>query len=78
MHRTLQRALTLTEPARVCLAGLGHPTSRLLIAGTSHGVTDHPTRIFVTDGYTRGGSVRRLRRMLDVLLRHREQAAVRH
>lgn len=56
---TLQRALTLTEPARVCLAGLGHPTSRLLIAGTSHGVTDHPTRIFVTDGYTRGGSVRR-------------------
>jgi len=26
----------------------------------------------------RGGSVRRLRRMLDVLLRHREQAAVRH
>lgn len=57
--RTLRRVVTITAPARECLAGLGHPTSQLLIAGTSSGVTAHPTRIFVTDEFTNGGAVRR-------------------
>lgn len=57
--RTLRRLVTITAPARECLAGLGHPTSRLLIAGTSSGVTGHPTRIFVTDEFPNGGAVRR-------------------
>ncbi len=57
--RALRQALTITTPARQCLAGLGHPTSRLLIAGTCSGVSDHPTRVFVTGDLTNGGAVRR-------------------
>lgn len=57
--RTLRTALTITAPARECLAHQGHPTDRLLIAGTSCGVTDHPTTLFVTGGFTNGRSVRR-------------------
>lgn len=64
--QTLRRAVTITAPARDCLAGLGHPTSHLLIAGTCTGVTDHPTRIFVTDAFTNGGAVRRWDQIADL------------
>lgn len=57
--RALRRVVTITAPARECLAGLGHPTSQLLIAGTSTGVTGHPSRVFVTGEFTNGGAVRR-------------------
>ncbi len=57
--RLLRQALTITGPARQCLAGLGYPTEQLLIAGSSIGVSDHPTRIFVTTAFTNGGAVRR-------------------
>jgi len=56
--RVLQQAVTITAPARECLSTLGHPTDRLLISGTSIGVTDHPTRSFVVKEFTQGGSVR--------------------
>lgn len=64
--RTLRTALTITAPARECLERLGHPTDRLLIAGTSSGVTDHPTTLFVTDGFTNGGAVRRWDQVADL------------
>ncbi|QIK50369.1 hypothetical protein G8C36_23855 (plasmid) [Gordonia terrae] len=64
--RTLRAALTITAPARECLELLGHATDRLLIAGTSSGVTDHPTTLFVTDGFTNGGAVRRWDQVADL------------
>lgn len=64
--RTLRTALTITAPARECLEHLGHGTDRLLIAGTSHGVTDHPTTLFVTSGFTNGGAVRRWDQVADL------------
>lgn len=64
--RTLRTALTITAPARECLAHLGYPTDRLLIAGTSCGVTDHPTTLFVTDRFTSGGAVRRWDKVADL------------
>lgn len=57
--RVLRSATSITAPARDCMAGLGHPTDQLLIAGTSSGVTEHPTRIFVTSAFTNGGAARR-------------------
>jgi hypothetical protein len=56
--RSLRQAVTITSPARQCLAELGRPTSRLLLSGTSTGVTDHPTRSFVVKDFTNGGAVR--------------------
>lgn len=70
--RTLRRAVAITAPARDCLAGLGHPTERLLIAGTCSGVTDHPTRIFVTSSFTNGGSVHRWDQIADLTTGHGE------
>ncbi|WP_019159034.1 hypothetical protein [Brevibacterium senegalense] len=64
--RTLRTALTITAPARECLAHQGHPTDRLLIAGTSCGVTDHPTTLFVTGGFTNGGAARRWDKVADL------------
>ncbi len=70
--QTLQRAVTITAPARECLAGLGHPSKQLLIAGSCSGVTDHPTRIFVTDAFTNGGAVRRWDQIADLTTDHGE------
>ncbi len=64
--RSLRQAVSITSPARQCLAELGHPTSRLLLSGTSSGVTDHPTRIFVVKDFTNGGAVRRWDRIANV------------
>lgn len=64
--RTLRTALTITAPARECLKHLGFATDQLLIAGTSCGVTDHPTTLFVTGGFTNGGAVRRWDQVADV------------
>ncbi len=64
--RSLRRAVTITAPARQSLATLGYPTNRLLIAGTSSGVTDHPTRIFVVKDFTNGGAVRRWDDIADI------------
>lgn len=64
--RTLRTALTITAPARECLGHLGHATDRLLITGTSSGVTDHPTALFVTEGLTNGGAVRRWDQVADL------------
>jgi hypothetical protein len=62
----LRTALTITAPARECLENLGHATDRLLIAGTSSGVTDHATTLFVTSGFTKGGAVRRWDQVADL------------
>jgi hypothetical protein len=56
---SLRQAIAITAPARRCLTELGHPTDRLFLNGTCTGVTDHPTRIFVTKNFTNGGAVRR-------------------
>lgn len=64
--RVLRTALTMTAPARECLKHLGHPTDRVLISGTSSGVTDHPTTIFVTGAFTQGTSVRYWDRAADL------------
>lgn len=73
--RTIGRAVSITAPARECLAGLGYPSTQLLIAGTSSGVSSHPTRIFVTDEFTNGGAVRRWDRVADL---RTEQGEVLH
>jgi hypothetical protein len=57
--RALRQAMAITDPARHCLAGLGHPSDQLLINGSCIGVSDHPTRIFVIKDFTNGGAVRR-------------------
>lgn len=64
--RVLRIALTITAPARECLEHLGHPTDQVLIAGTSYGVTDHPTTLFVTGAFTQGTSVRHWERVADL------------
>lgn len=63
---TLRSVLKMTAPARECLEHLGHATDQLLIAGTSSGVSDHPTQIFVTEGFTNGGAVRRWDQIADL------------
>ncbi len=55
---SLRQAIAITAPSRRCLTELGHPTERLILNGTCTGVTDHPTRIFVTKNFTNGGAVR--------------------
>lgn len=61
--RTLRRAVAITAPARDCLAGLGHLTERLLIAGTCSGVTG---------AFTNGGAVRRWDQIADLTTDHGE------
>ena len=64
--RALRQAMAITSPARQCLAGLGHPSDRLLINGSCSGVSDHPTRIFVIKDFTNGGTVRRWDQIADI------------
>lgn len=64
--RVLRLAMAITDPARECLARLGHRTDQLLISGTSSGVTGHPTRIFVTNDFTNGGVARRWDKIADI------------
>lgn len=63
---TLRSAVTITAPARECLERLGHATDQLLVAGTSHGVTNHPTKMFITGGYTHGNAVRQWDQAADL------------
>jgi len=64
--RALRQAMAITDPARQCLARLGHPSDQLLINGSCIGVSDHPTRIFVTKEFTNGGAVRRWDQIADI------------
>ena len=54
--RTLQLIVSMTQPARRCLAHLSYPTSALFVAAAPR--TAHPSRVFMTENFTNGGSMR--------------------
>ena len=64
--RMLRRIIEATEPARACMAGLGHPTRQLLIAGAWSGSTTDATQIFVTKGFTNAYTSRKWVQALGV------------
>lgn len=53
----LRQGVSMTATARAAAAAMGHPSDRLLLAGSSCGVTDHPTRVFSDGGHTLGGTL---------------------
>lgn len=53
----LRLGMSMTATARASAAAMGHSIDRLLLAGSSSGVTDHPTRVFSDRGHTLGGIV---------------------
>ena len=54
--RSLELITSMTDTARGALRELGHPTEQLLIAAAPNSATSHPTKVFVTDGFTNGGT----------------------
>lgn len=54
--RTLQLIVSMTLPARRCLAHLSYPTSTLFVATAPR--TAHPSRVFMTENFTKGDSMR--------------------
>ena len=54
--RTLELGMSMTETARAAARDMGHPSDQLLIAASSHNATTHPSRVFLVEGLTNGGT----------------------
>ena len=54
--RTLELGMSMTETARAAARDMGHPSDQLLIAASSHNATNHPSRVFLVEGLTNGGT----------------------